>query len=335
MGRKKRPGGPTSFLEAAGAGVVSSVEQDGTSLGETVTPEPQPSQPLPKIETPKPGIYLDVPFDNYAQWDAVNHGILNNFRKTPAHVLYELQHGGKARTPSLELGWLTHLATLEPDRFEREYVVAIHVDRRYTEGKRRWAEFTAAHEGKQFIEADDNEAVLAMRHSLCAHPTAGEFLGSKGGVEVSILWEDKETGVLCKARIDKIGAVGEWPLVGDIKTSADASRRAFERDLYNYGYGLQAAHYLDGLETLVPLPTTGQPFRRFGFFVVESSAPWAVAVYEPDDTTLAQAAMDRQRFLRKWKHCVETGHWPGYPDGIELVSYPAWAFKTYELESGD
>jgi hypothetical protein len=330
MARKKRP-----EADGPGADVVSSVVQDGTSLDETVTSETPPSQPLPKIETPKPGLYLDVPYDTYAQWEAVNHGILANFRKTPLHVQYELQHGGKRRTATLELGWMVHLATLEPDRFDREYVVAIHVDRRYTEGKQRWAEFTAAHAGKNFVEADDHEKILAMRHALCAHPTAGEFIGTPGKTEVSILWEDRETGVLCKARIDKVGMIGEWPIIGDLKTSADASRRAFERDIYNYGYGLQAAHYLDGLETLYPLPANGQPFRRFAFFVVESAAPWAVAVYEPDDTTLAQAAMDRQRFLRRWKRCVETGHWPGYPDGIELVSYPAWAFKTYELESGD
>lgn len=312
--------------------------QEPTAVATEETPIVPPTPTVrPQVETPNPGLYFDVDFDTYTWWAGVSHGVLANFRKTPLHVRYELDHGGKARTPALELGWLLHLATLEPERFDASIAVAIKVDRRTTEGKRAWAEFEAANAGKQLVPSDDYESVMAMRSALYAHPTAGEFLRSPGKQEVSVLWEDRETGVRCKGRIDKIGKIGEWPVIGDVKTAQDASRRAFESSFHLFGYGLQAAHYLAGLETLYPSPVSGsgQPFRRFVFFVVESAPPWAVAVYEPDDATLAQAEMDRQRHLRRWKKCKETGVWPGYPDGIELIAYPAWAMKQYSIEEGD
>jgi hypothetical protein len=322
MSRKKQQG------EAEEHAAVETAE---TSI---LVPPPIVSQP---VVTPPPGLYLDVDFDTYAQWDAVNHGILSNFRKTPLHVRYELDHGGKNRTPALELGWLLHLSVLEPERFYATVTVPIKVDRRTTDGKRAWAEFEARNAGKQFVSAEGYQAVTAMQVALLAHPTAGEFLRFQGKQEVSILWIDRETGVPCKARIDKLAKIGEWPVIGDLKTAQDASRRSFESALYKFGYGLQAVHYLDGVETLFPSPQTGsgQPFRRFVFFVVESAPPYAVAVYEPDDATLAQAAQDRQRYLRRWKKCKEAGLWPGYSPGIELVSYPSWAMKQYAIEEGD
>lgn len=282
------------------------------------------------VEAPRPGLYQATPFDEYASWEAVNHTILQGFSRTPAHVRYELDHGGKEPTRSLDIGWLVHLATLEPARFEAEIVVPPKVDRRTKEGKAVWERFSAANPGKRFVPAEDHGAVLAMRDALLAHPTAGEFLKSRGVAELSVLWEDAEHAVLCKARIDRIGYVGEWPIVGDVKTARNASRRAFERAAYDYGYHVQAVHYLAGLHALVPTEE-GRPFRRFVFFVVESEPPHCVAAYELDEASLAQAEQDRQRYLRTWRRCVESGQWPGYDAGLQLASLPSWVFKSWDL----
>lgn len=276
-----------------------------------------------------PGIHKGLPFETYAAIHAVNHTILHGFTRTPAHVRYELDHGGKEPTRSLDLGWLTHVAVLEPERYEASFVVPPKVDRRTKAGKEEWARFEAANPGKQAVDPSDHERAQAMRRALLAHPTAGEFLRGPGVSEVSLVWE--EDGLREKARVDRIGRIGEWPIVGDIKTARNASRREFERVLYIYGYATQAVHYLTGLERLVPVPE-GAAFRRFVFFVVESEPPHAVACYEIDDATLSQAAQEREHFLRKWKECRESGRWPGYPDGVELASYPAWAMKSWNPE---
>lgn len=287
------------------------------------------------VAGPAPGLHRNVPFEDYWSWEAVNSAILKGFAgKTPAHVRYEIDHGGKARTKALDLGLLTHIAVLEPERFEASIVVPPKVDRRFKKGKALWAEFEAAAEGKQLVDADDYRKAVAMRDALLAHPTAGEFLRSRGVTELSLLWEDKANGLREKARIDKVGTIGEWPIVGELKTARDASRRGFESAIYKFGYAIQAVHYLAGLQALVPVPE-GNPFRRLVFMVVESEPPHAVACYELDDATLAQAEDERQRYLRTWRLCVERGEWPAYGNGIELASYPSWVFRSWSSESGD
>jgi hypothetical protein len=114
--------------------------------------------------------------------------------------------------------------------------------------------------------------------------------------------------------------------VGDVKTARAAGRRAFEQAINSYGYHVQAQHYLAGLHAVAPIPE-GQPFRRFCFVVVEVEPPHCVAMYELDESALAAAEQDRELRLRTWRQCVETGRWPGYSDGVDLVSLPPWAFK--------
>lgn len=291
--------------------------------------------PVTGKPAPKPGFYRDVPFEEYAVWDAVNSQILNKLRQgTPAHVFHDLLHGGGVPTRAKDLGGMTHIAVLEPKRFEAEFVVPPKVDRRYTEGKREWTEFCAANPDKAHVSRKDYDAAVAMRDSLMAHPTAGEFFRGQHTDELSIVWVDRETGVQCKARIDSVGYVGEYPVVGDVKTGDDISRRAMQKAVQSYGYHVQGAHYLDGLDTLVPIPA-GNPFRRYVLFAVESSPPHLTAPYEIDDDAMVQGAETRTRLLKTWKRCLETGHWPGYHDGIELVSLPAWAFREWTPEIGD
>lgn len=277
----------------------------------------------------KTGFYHDVDFDTYVSWDALNASTLKGFSRTPAHVLYEAQTGGKKRTKALDLGWYVHLATHEPERFKSEVAVAPKVDGRTKVGKKKLEAFAALHPDSYIIDADTSKKVIGITESLLRHPTAREFLESRGFNEVSILWDDDEHGIRCKARIDRVATISDWPIVGDTKTTKDASRREFERSIEKYGYDVSAVHYLSGLEKLVPIPD-GNAFRRFVFFVVETHPPYCVAVYELEDEALEEGARKRDRYIRTWKECTESGVWPGYDSGINYISLPPWALKRWE-----
>jgi hypothetical protein len=283
----------------------------------------------------EPGLYRGIDFDAYAAWPAVNASRLNGFSRTPAHVYYEMLHGGKEPTAAMDLGWLLHLATLEPERFEKEIVVPPKVDRRTKKGKADWAQFEAANAGKLFSDAGTLAKVKGMAASVMAHETAGEFFSGKGQNEISILWHDGDiattNGARCKARIDRVSTIGEWPIVADLKSTRDASRREFERSIHKYGYHIQAAHYLAGLEALYPIPD-GAPFRRFIFIAVESDPPFCTACYELDDIALQEGEQLRQKYLRAWKECTASGNWPGYAAGVDYASIPAWALKNYQTD---
>ena len=281
------------------------------------------------VEKPAPeqGLYPGVSFDEYFAWDAVNQSLLNRFRRTPAHVLYELQNESKT-TPALELGRLTHLATLEPDRYASEVVAAPKIDKRSKSGKAEWRRFQEDNEGKVIAEAQDHTKALAMAKAVREHPTASLLLNGVGVNEVSVVWDDSAHGARCKARIDRYAHLNEFPTIGELKTSRNAARREFERSILNFGYDVQAAHLVAGLEAIHPLEA-GDPFRRFVFIVVESEPPHLCALYELDDESLEEGYRKRSQYLSKWRECVQSSKWPGYPDGVQDARLPAWAFKQW------
>lgn len=276
-----------------------------------------------------PGLYPNIPFDEYASWDAVNSHILNGFSRTPAHVYHQMTHGGPESTPAKDLGWFVHMAVLQPEQFATQVVIAPKAEKKTKVGKAIWAQFEAENAGKYVVTEETHAKATAMAKSLMTNETAREFFeANPGHNELSVLWVDKETGLLCKSRIDRVSLIGEWPIVGDLKSARNAGRRAIERAIYDYGYHIQGAHYLEGLEALYPVPA-GNPFRRFLFFAIESEAPYLPAVYELDDAAIEEGKLLRRRYLQQWKECIESGNWPGYPQGVDYASLPSWAFKVF------
>jgi hypothetical protein len=269
-----------------------------------------------------PGIYLKAPFEEYYAWAALSSHTLNGFSRTPAHVYHSLLTGEEEETKALRMGWLVHLATLEPERFEAEVVAAPVADKRSPVGKAIWADFEAKHQGKVIVKADELGAVKAMARAYHSHPKSREFLSGPGQNELSIVWDDEATGVRCKARLDRLAQLEEWPIIGDFKSARDASEHAWQNAVARYGYDLQASHYLAGLEA--HYPSKGL-HRRFVHFVVESEPPYCVAVYELDDATIENAVTKRRRYLRLWTECTSSGNWPGYSEQVQPVGLPRWA----------
>ena len=273
----------------------------------------------------EPGLYRDIDFDTYAEWDALNSQILTGLAATNPKKVRHHQLHGKKPTPAKDLGWLVHKAVLEPEWFEGEVVVHPKLDKRTKVGKATWAKFEATHAGKEIVDADTHEKVKAMAASAMEHPTARELLSGPGQNELSIVWNDRKHGIKCKARIDRVCKLNEWPVVVDVKSTKNAKKWNFERDLMRYGYHIQAAHYLEGLETLFPVPQ-GNPYRRFALVLIESEAPYCCACYEIEEASLDEGAKRREGHLLEWRDAVASGHYQGYSDGMEYVSLPAYAF---------
>jgi hypothetical protein len=60
--------------------------------------------------------------------------------------------------------------------------------------------------------------------------------------------------------------------------------------------------------------------------VVETSAPYAVAVYEiaPDALDLGASMMSDA--LSLIAECEDRGEWPGYATEVQSLNLPAWAY---------
>src|ERR1035437_10278252 len=191
------------------------------------------------------GVHHDMSSTEYRAIDAAHYTALKLFAKTPAHVIEYLLRP-PAETPAMRLGHACHAAILEPTAFANAYAVAPKCDGRTKEGKATWAAFEASTKpGAILLKSNEGEAVAAMRDAAWANPLLAEMLGGEGRNEMSIVWKDKETGVLCKSRIDRIKRFRDYNAVADVKTCRSADLWRFLGDAAKMLYHLQAGMYLE------------------------------------------------------------------------------------------
>ncbi|MDR8340318.1 exodeoxyribonuclease VIII, partial [Acinetobacter baumannii] len=98
-----------------------------------------------------------------------------------------------------------HCLLLEPEEFDKRFIVAPPFNRRTNQGKADEAAFMKDCEGsgKTVIEAEQDRQLKLMRDSAMAHPAARWLLEAEGFCEASHYWTDPETGELCRIRPDK------------------------------------------------------------------------------------------------------------------------------------
>ncbi len=284
------------------------------------------------MKAPDPGVYPGVSFDTYATWEAANHSILRHFAKTPAHAYWEMTHQEES-TPFQALGHLIHMAVLEPHVFKGPTgpVIAPKVDRRTNVGKATWAAFEEENKGRQIVTTEDMRILNGIMHSIANHATAREALYGYGASELSAVWLDPGTGVLCKGRWDRLCEIGSFPTILDVKTiGRPAATHTFEKAVYDYGYHEQAALYLLGAEVLVP-PDPGV-LRKFVWLVCETDPPYCVRMFEADEVALEIGRDEIAKYLRAYKECKESKVWPAWPEGVDLAGVPAWVYKRFNLE---
>ena len=220
-------------------------------------------------------------------------------------------------SPQMRLGTALHTHVLELSRWDQEIAVAPQINRLTKAGKEEWAAFMAASAGRTVITADDAAQVMAMGRAVLRHPAAAMLLGLPGKAETTHMWKDASTGLECKCRPDWLTDDGS--IVVDLKTTKEASPRGFKQSVANYRYHVQAAWYLHGLEQ-----ATGRRPDQFIFICVESTAPYAVAVYAADAEMIERGHDQAMRDLAKLAVCKAADHWPSYSDQIETISLPGW-----------
>lgn len=236
---------------------------------------------------------------------------LRAFAKSPNHFLaYE---DAKERrgdpTPAMLFGSLVHCMVLEPLEVQHRYAEAPKCDRRTKAGKAQFAEFAAEVErqGVDVITAADWQRAKDCAAAVITNPNYTRLF-SQAAAEVEI--NTNLSGFKFRAFVDLV--LAEGAACADLKTTRDASPRAFERTVATELYHVQGALYcaLTGAET-------------FYIVAVESAAPYNVMVYEMDDYAL-QMGKDKLAELVN-----DFDAWDGapasYAPGVEILHLPAWA----------
>ena len=241
---------------------------------------------------------------------AISASQLKEISRSPFH--YWKRYVDPDRSPlkptaAMRFGSLVHCAVLEPKELLQRYALA--PDRRTKEGKAIADKMLA--DGIEPVNDNDFEQALSMAAAVHSHQTASLLL-TNGQAEQSFWWDDVATRLRCKCRPDLF----DGELIVDLKTCVDASPAGFGKAIANFGYQLQAAHYLAG--TLA---------KRFIFVAVEKVYPFAVGVYELDAEALVHGSIARHNALQRVQDCRAVGEWPGYTDGIQTLQLPGWALK--------
>jgi hypothetical protein len=143
-----------------------------------------------------------------------------------------------------------------------------------------------------------------------------------GTPEQTMVWQDDQTGVWCRARIDWLH--DDLSAIDDLKTTTrSAHPEAFAKNLYGYGCDVQAAFYLRGMRTLYPTKVEAFP-PQWRWIVVETSPPYGLSVVEPSPAVLELADAKVDAALKLWAECLERDVWPGYPTRVATAELPAW-----------
>jgi hypothetical protein len=263
-----------------------------------------------------------VPFEEYRADPGLNAGGIKELLRSPAHYQAMLRKEDK-ETPAKRFGKLFHLAVLEPEVFRKVYVLEEKFSG--TGSRKAKAEWLAGlNKDAVVVKPEDLDRLLPMVEKIHSHPLAKNLL-QKGVREVTIAWEDKETGVRCKARPDFVSHEGYCV---DLKTSMDGRWQKFSRNLVEYGYHVSAAHYTAcGRETGLFNPET------YIFLVIESAPPYEVAVYPAGASVLYTGQHEREKALKLFKECSGSGVWPGYTPEAKTIEVPEWFENKVQAEA--
>lgn len=264
--------------------------------------------------TPPPGVYPGVPEIEYRSWDAVNASSLKALERSPAHYRHAKDNPRTEDSEALVVGTLAHMAMFQPalmDDLVRVWTPPINpktgkpygMDTNAAAGDR--ATFADMNRGKMIVTEGQMAVASAVAAAGRANPEVRALLELPGAAEVSIVWDDEDTGLRCKGRID-------WLAKGlflDLKTCEVASNRAVSAMAMRYGYFTQMAFYADGLEKLYKRK------HEAWIIAVEKEPPHGMGRYRVHELGIEWGRKSYKAALSVIAECEKSGVWPGYADG--------------------
>lgn len=247
--------------------------------------------------------------------------------RSPAHLKASLDRPTKV-TPAMNLGTAIHTAVLEPELFDEEIAFMPEgMDRRTKAGKEAYATFMEEHAGMAILPHADKQLVEDVAAAVTAAPASKLFLGAEAQRENSYLWVDGQTGLPLKCRPDLF--IPERKMLVDLKTTTDARPEAFSQSIAKFGYHIQAAHYLNGVNAVLGPDTV----RHFVFLAVEKEPPYGVLIGALDAEDVERGMEACRRGINRIAWCLENDKWPGYSSKVHRLSLPNWARKR--MDEGD
>lgn len=187
----------------------------------------------------------------------------------------------------------------------------------------------AKNEGKQIVKHDVFDKANGAIGALLVDDEIQSLIAcSQTQVMVAGKYVDGETGleVVLRGLIDMVPDKSHLRFgksLADLKTCNDASAFAWGRAVFDRGYHIQAALYLD-----LYTAATGEDRLEFLHVVQESFKPWQPARRIVSTEFVELGRMAYVSALRRYCKCLSDGIWPGYDQEDQLIQ--GWALTQPE-----
>ena len=266
-------------------------------------------------------VIRELPFEEYTALPGANSSRLKHLKHSPKKYKENPQEVG---TKSLSVGSMAHTMLLEPNEVGYRYALPpsdVGDDKR----KKAYKEWAATMpDTVEMPNLKDFEKAGDIVESIENDPLCIEHLD--GGVtELTIQWQDEETGVLCKARLDHLGANG----ITDLKTTQDPTPDGFPWEAKRYGYFNQAAHYRAGVRAANAAGLLDHKDDYFLLAAENTGALFCQVLYQLSAEELDSFDAVRLDDLATVQKCEETGEWPSPGLGaVNMLSYPTYKPAT-------
>jgi len=269
------------------------------------------------MQITEPCYVSDMPSDIYHAHDSISNTGLKLMMRSPDHFKNGEE---KDQTRAMVLGSALHMACLELDIFYDTYRLLRSSENRMTsEYKQAKKDF-----GEEFVlvkpEIEKIEGMARNLHKSAIAVYLDDYYCDK---ELSGFAIDPETGLMCRHRFDAIID----GIAIDLKTTTDARKPAFSKKILDFGYHIQAAFYADQHKWI-----TGEEIKKFIFVAIETSAPYAVKIYELEQDSIEAGRKKYRQALNEYAQCKASDTWPSYDQEIETIGIPPWALEKDAID---
>ena len=270
----------------------------------------------------KPGIYPNLSNEYYhGHKESYSRSALMEFKKSPYHYWSKYinpNYKEPVRSDALNFGAAFHMFVLEYELFKETYIIEPptlllkNVGReKYEENK---AQKLAAKLSRQpTITEEEFHTIQDMAKALVDNLTTAQLIFD-ATYEQSLFWEDKDSGLLLKARPD----IMHSNMIVVLKTCNDASPEAFQYAMAKNGYHVQGAMIREGWKIL-----TGEVIDTVINICIEKTYPHAIGIYIIDELALSTGEAEFKRLAYNLRSAIDSNDWPSY-NACE-IGLPKWA----------
>ena len=277
----------------------------------------------------KSGIVIETNAEYHGYREAISKSRLANMSVCPAYFKW-CEDNPTEPSEDMVLGSAFHKIVLEPDTFDKEFMIMPHFDRRTKEGRLGYENLMNKVQGEciTLITKEQYDTICGMRDSIMANPYARKLIN--GNIEQSMYFTDDLTKVECKCRPDVWRKVADRVVITDLKSAKSVMPNDFMRDCVKYHYDLQTAMYRDGASKVLGVPKDNIDFV---FIAVEKKPPYLLNIMQADTYVIQKGEADFREYIGTYAECKADGVFYGLngKNGIiNTLSLPEYLIRDKE-----